>query len=433
MVLVLVTLLLALAPQDPATAKTQQLHAELARVIDLPTAAARVAAADELAAKKVASLAEWTAACASFGTFAKLDAGPSRHVVPLQVLDQVVDGEVFLYVPPSYDIAKPAPLLLWGHGAGGTGAREHLLWQAVADKIGMLVLAVTSVDAEPGYHFSPGERAAWLAALRWARRQANVDENAIFAGGWSQGGHQTWDLILRHPDVFAGALPVVGGPRLELGPKNNLRYLENAWHLPIRDLQGSKDDALLLDNLRMAFVRLKKFGAKDAQLIELADRGHDADLAAVDWPAFFALRRTPQPRRVVRVAAEPSETRAFWLEVTRWSQRASPGAIPEVVAGFDTMNEPEQRAHTLDRYADVTARLAVDDKGHGRFVATGKLVSAFTLLLTPAQLGKDGAVEVQLQNKPIRKKAVPEVVVLLREFVERFDRTFLPVARVQVP
>jgi pimeloyl-ACP methyl ester carboxylesterase len=426
--MLLLALVSMLAPQG-----ANPLHVELARAIDLPTADARRAAADELAKKPGVTLAEWTAACASFGTFAKLEPGPSHEQVPLQVLDQVVKADVYLYVPAGYDPAKPAPLLAWGHGAGGTGAREYLLWQTVADRVGMLVLALTSVEARPGYHFSPGERASTLAALRWARRRANLDENAIFVGGWSQGGHQAWDLALRHPDLWAGVIPVVGGPRLELGPKNNLRYLENAWALPIRDLQGAQDDALLLANLRLAFARLPKFGAKDAKLVEFADRGHDADLAAVDWNAFFALRRTPVPKRVVRIAAEPTETRAAWLEMTKWSQRATPGAIPEVAAGFDAMPEPQQRAHTLDRYADCTARLVVDDLGQGRFRADGKLVTAFALLLTTAQLGKDGAVEVRLQNKPVKKMAVPEAAVLLREFVERFDRTFLPVARITVP
>lgn len=433
--LLVAALLLALAPQDPA--KGKELHAELARAIDLPTADARRKAADELASKTRATLAEWTAACASFGTFDKLEPGPSRQDVKLQVLDQVVETEAFLFVPKGYSPDKPAPLLLWGHGAGGTGAREYLLWEKVADEVGMLVLAITSVDAEPGYHFSPGERAAALGALRWARRRANVDENATFVGGWSQGGHQAWDLALRHPDLFAGVLPVVGGPRMELGPKNNLRYIENVVHLPIRDLQGSQDDKYLLDNLHLAFARLAKLGAKDARLIEFADRGHDADLAAVDWPAFFALRRTPVPARVVRIATEPAENRAYWLEAGRWSQRASPDAVPEVAAGFDTMDEPRQRAHTLDRYAEYTARLVVEDKGKGKFVADGKLVTAFSLLLTTAQLGKgsggDGAVEIRLLNKPVKKKVVPDTAVLLREFVERFDRTFLPVARVTVP
>ncbi len=435
--MLLAVMLLALVPQDAAAAKTQQLHAELARAIDLPTAEARRQAADELAGRTGVTLAEWTAACASFGTFEALEPGPSRQNVKLQVLDQVVETEAFLFVPKGHDPKKPAPLLLWGHGAGGTGAREHLLWEKVADKIGLLVLAIDAVDAEPGYHFSPGERAAALSALRWARRRANVDENAIFVGGWSQGGHQAWDLALRHPDLFAGVLPVVGGPRMELGSKNNLRYIENVVHLPIRDLQGSQDDKYLLDNLHLAFARLQKLGAKDAKLIEFADRGHDADLTAVDWPAFFALRRTPVPARAVRIAAEPGETRAFWLEAGKWSRRASPDAVPEVAAGFDTMDERQQRSHTLDRYAEYTARLVVEDKGKGRFVADGKLVTAFSLLLTEKQLGKgsggDGAVEIRVQNKPVKKKATGEPAVLLREFVERFDRTFLPVARVTVP
>ncbi len=426
---ILFALVHGLAPQGPPV----DLRGELARVIDLPTAPQREQAVDALCKARPASLADWTAACASFGTFAALEPGPSRHDVQLPVLDQIEPTEVFLYVPKGYDPARPAPLLLWGHGAGGSGAREYLHWQSVADQIGMFVLAITATDAKPGYHFAPRERAAQLAALRWARRQVNVDENAIFVGGWSQGGHLTWDLILRHPDLFAGAVPVVGGPRLEIGAKNNLRYLENVAHLPIQDLQGSQDDELLLANLRLAFARLKKFGSKQATLLEFADRGHDADLAAVDWVTFFAQRRSPMPRRVVRIAAEPSENRAHWLEVTKCSQRAAPNAAPEVGAGFATMTEQNQRAHLLDRYGACTARLVVEDLGQGKFRAEGQLVTALSLLLTPAQLGKDGAVEVRLQNKPVKKKAAPAVAVLLREFVERFDRTFLPVARVTVP
>lgn len=429
-----VALLLVLAPQDPP-ADARDLQTGLARAIDLPTPAARAAAADELAKKPGVPLAAWTAACATFGTFARLEAGPSHQQVPLQVLDQAVKTDVYLYVPAGYDPQKPAPLLLWGHGAGGTGAREYLLWQDVADRAGLLVLAITSIEPAAGYHFSPRERGAALAALRWARRQANVDENAVFVGGWSQGGHQAWDLALRFPDLFAGALPIVGGPRLEPGPKNNLRYLENVGSLPIRDLQGSQDDPKLLANLHLAFSRLAKLGAKDCQLIEFPDRGHDADITAVDWTAFFATRRTAVPRRVARLAAEPTEGRASWLELVKWSAKATPAAVPEVPAGYDALDDARQRAMVLDRYGELTARVVAEDKGQGRFHADGRLVSAFAFLLTAAQLGKDGAVEIRLQgqSKAVKKKVPMETSVLLREFVERFDRTFLPVARVTVP
>lgn len=431
--IVALSLVVVFAPQDPP-ATAPDLPAELTRLVDLPTARARRDAADALAKRSLAPIDAWLAACSSFGTFAPMAAGPTRHDVPLRVLDQIEQTEVFLYVPVGCDSKKPAPLLLWGHGAGGTGAREYLSWQAVADRVGMFVLAITEFDREPGYHFSPRERAAQLAALRWARRQVNVDENAIFVGGWSRGGHLAWDLMLRHPDLFAGAVPVVGGPRLEIGRKNNLRYLENVAHLPILDLQGSLDDELLLANLRLAFARLHQFGSKQATLREFPDRGHDADLGVVDWPTFFGHRRQSRPPRAVRLAAEPDETRAFWLQVTGTSQRAAPDIAPDVrVANFDRLDPVRQREHLLDRYADYTARLSVEDKSQGRFVADGKWITSFALLLVPQQVGKDGSVEVRLQNKPVKKKVAPDLGVLLREFAERFDRTFLPVHRVQVP
>jgi protein tyrosine/serine phosphatase len=40
---------------------------------------------------------------------------------------------------------------------------------------------------ERGWASTPRERMNQLAALRWARRQANVDENAVFVGGCSRG------------------------------------------------------------------------------------------------------------------------------------------------------------------------------------------------------------------------------------------------------
>ena len=81
-----------------------------------------------------------------------------------------------------------------------------------------------------------------------------------------------------------------------------------------------------------------------------------------------------------------------------------------------------------------TARVQIEDKGKGRFVADGSGVTKFSLLLRQEQLGKDGKVEVRLKrSKPIRKVGRPSVRVLLQDFVERFDRTRLPVVRVDVP
>ncbi|MGK0156252.1 MAG: pimeloyl-ACP methyl ester carboxylesterase, partial [Neolewinella sp.] len=302
------------APQQPEANQPVGLEAALAAVVDLPDAKARAEGVEGLL-KKSDSLDKWLAVCANFGEFEQLEFGPMTETRKLVVLGEHEETDLHLYVPKSYNPTQPAPLLLWGHGAGGSGARQHQLWQDVAEQIGMLILAPTEPIAQ-GYSKQPRERASTLEALRWARRFANVDENAIFVGGWSRGGHLAWDLALRNPDLFAGMVVCVGGPLMNPPSANNLRYLENVAHLPIRDLQGSGDDPRLLMNLRLAFKNLKKLRAKDVELIEFADRGHDADLSVVDWPTFFAKRRDPWPKKVVRIAADLTETRASWIEIT---------------------------------------------------------------------------------------------------------------------
>lgn len=417
--------------QQPQTS-TQDLAGELARVIDLPTPAARAAAVPELLAI-TDELERWHEVCRAFGAFAALQPGLMSEKLDLQVLDQVERTDTFLYVPKGYDPTKPAPLLYFGHGSHGSGERQHELWRAVADQAGLLVLATTE-SVEGVYAKTPRERAAVLAALRWARRVANVDENAVFVGGWSRGGHLAWDLALRHPDLFAGVVPCVGGPRVELGPGGNIRYLENVTSLAIRDLQGSGDDPLLLRNLHIAFDKLKKWKAKDAELIEFEQLGHSADLSAVEWPAFFAKRREPWPKTVVRCAAVEGEARAAWLQITRFTRKVQEAAQPSVAASTWNRLDDEGRTRLLvDKMADVTARLEVKDRGNGKFVADGHGIAAFSLLLREDQLGKGGKVEVRVARKPVRKQVTPSAEVLLRDFVERFDRSRLPVARVDVP
>lgn len=426
------------APQQPeanqpsAAEELGDLEAALAAVVDLPDAKARAEGVKGLL-EKSDSLDKWLVVCADFGDFAQLEPGPMTETRKLVVLGEHEETDMHLYVPNSYDPTQPAPLLLWGHGAGGNGSRQHQLWQDVAEQVGMLILAPTEPIAQ-GYSKQPRERASTLEALRWARRFANVDENAIFVGGWSRGGHLAWDLALRHPDLFAGMVVCVGGPLMELGPTNNMRYLENVAHLPIRDLQGSGDDQRLLMNLRLAFKNLKRLRAKDAELIEFPDRGHDADLSVVDWPTFFAKRRDPWPKKAVRIAADPTETRASWVEITGMRKKVQVEAQPQVaVRRWQKMNEEAKRAYLLKALAKSTARVAVQRTGKGRFRADGFGITKFSLLLPADQLGKGGKVEVRLANKPIRKVVTPSAEVLLLDFVERFDRTRLPVVRVDLP
>jgi pimeloyl-ACP methyl ester carboxylesterase len=308
------------------------------------------------------------------------------------------------------------------------------MWRDVADELGMLVLAPTDTGENEGYRFSEEERQSALGALRWMRRRYNVDEDRILLTGISRGGHLAWDLALRHPDRFAALAPMIGGPRVQLRRgQNNMRYLENVAHLAIRDLQGAKDDPGLVTNLRMAFDRLGKLGARDAELIEFEELGHSFDLGAVDWPAFFsAARRVPAPPRVV-LSATRAPARAFGLEIARLDKGVDEEFTPKVdAATWGGLDEAGRREWLVDEAVRRTARAELRTMRPGQFVVTGDKVRAVRLLLTEEQVGEDGRVSVGFGKATVEKKLRPSVQLLLREFVERFDRKFLPVYELEV-
>lgn len=425
----LVALVLAFAQQ------ADDLAARLASVVDQPSAAARKAAAIELARSCGGKLDELFAAARNFGVFETRPGGSRVERAPLPVGGKTEETELHLCVPDGYDASVPAPLVLAFHGTGGGGAQMLALWSAVARESGVLVLAPSEAGANDGYHFSERERLAALAALRWMRRRFNVDENRIFATGVSRGGHLAWDLALRQPDLFAGIAPMIGGPRITIqNGQNNLRYVENVASLSIRDLQGAKDDPALVASVQLAFEKLKTLGARDAQLFLQPEHGHWFDLDAVDWKAWFAsARREPSPTRVVRSAAREDEGRAFWAEITAYSPSVDETFVPEVSElKWAGMSEDERRRQ-LAALADLrTARLEIRRDGPGRFSARSDKVKRFRVLLEAADLGAKGDFELSWNGDTTKKRLRPTANVLLAEFAERFDRTFLPVAELEI-
>jgi len=429
-----VTMLFALScPAQPASIAPAT---ELMAMVDLPTPSLRMQRAEQLAARADTDLDAWLAAARTFGTFTAVPAGEAHERVDLHVGDAVEATDLHTYVPRGYARDTPAPLVLVAHGTGGSGRGLAGLWRNVAESLGMLVLAPSEAGANAGYAFSDRERAAALAAIRWARRRFNIDENRVFATGISRGGHLAWDLALRFPDHFAGIVPMIGGPRLNPAQgQNNLRYLENVGSLSIRDLQGSKDDPRLVFNVRYAFAKLDQLGSRDARLVEFPELGHSFDLGAVDWNEFFGTaRRSPVPMRVVRAFARPGEGRAFWLDVEA-GDRAVTEDVPLQVTEAEwkrlEADDAAMRRFLDERTAPCTARAEATRLGGNRFEVNSARVKRLRLLLTADMFDPAQPVRLTWNGKPVTRTLRRSKAVLLREFAERFDRTFLPVAEVR--
>ncbi|MCB9914942.1 MAG: hypothetical protein H6828_07305 [Planctomycetes bacterium] len=409
--------------------------AELAALVRLETPAARAERARELAADASVDLEAWLAAMRDFGTFAAAEPGARVETVELRVGEARERTPLHLLVPEAYDPAHPAPLLLAFHGTGGDGAQMIDLWRGVAPALGVLVVAPSETGKNAGYEFSERERQAALAALRWARLEFNVDEERVFATGVSRGGHLAWDLALRHPGLLAGLAPMIGSPRVQhrLG-QNNLRYLENVVDLPIRDLQGADDDPGMVFNLRYAFDRLEALGASDARFFLQEGLGHSFRMSAVDWRAFFgAARRAPFPERVVRCVARPGEGRAAWVEVLETKKPVAEEFDVPLTARWKQATHDEQRVIIQEQADAHTARLEARFAGVGAAeVTTSRGIARFRLLL-PADAYEEGKpFTVVKDGKKVVRRPKADKALLLAEFAERFDRTFLPVAEVVV-
>ncbi|MFI5402356.1 MAG: hypothetical protein ACHQ1G_05415 [Planctomycetota bacterium] len=418
-----------------AAAATAQ-EAQLVAAVDLPAPAARRKAALELAKRTDIDLSALLAAMRNLKPLGPASPGTEETSVALTVDGVREQTRIAVHVPESYDPAKPAPLVLALHGAGGNGSDEIQLWRPVADALGMLVVAPTEAGENAGYAFTRREREAALEALRWARRRFNVDENRIHLTGVSRGGHMTWDIATRYPDLFATLSPMIGGPRLDTrGGQNNLRYLANVAHLPIRDLQGEGDDPRMLYSLRLAFERLKALGAPDAQLLTFEGLGHDFRFEAVEWGTFLGgARRDPCPKRVVRMCAELREGRASWVELKGTTKEIRDDFTPQVDPGrWEGMDDAARRRFIADAADKRTARLEAERKGLGEFVVKSEGVRAFRLLLAEEMFDPKVPVKVTWNGRTVVRKVAPSRETLLLDFVERFDRAFLPVAEVALP
>lgn len=443
----------ALVPaQEPSAPPPRaDLVAALAHLVDLPDPAARMTEAQRLAARRDASLDEWLLAAAALPPRLSADdplrqPGVHQQTTELFVANAMRPAEIVVRVPKPAHGAPPAgpmPLLLVGHGTGGSGDTAWQTWAALADRLGLL-LGCPTEPYEPyrtaGWAYQPDARQEVLQALRWLRRHYDVDENRVVLTGYSRGGHMTWDIATRYPDLFSGLIPACGAPRLGNAPhENNMRYLENVAALPIRDLQGLGDDAMMLANLRRAFDVLKLCGARDAVMVPFPDLGHDFRLDGVDWDAFFQHAVRTRPQRIVRLPAldeapiPPEGRRAAWIEVLTVDPKVHPKWPMQVSQSrWAQLDEQGKRDHVDSYLRDNTPRLEVQQDGPGRFVARGRGVRSFRLLLLPDMLTADGKVTVQWNNRTRTEKPTPSPRVLLAEFAERFDRSFLPVAEVIV-
>lgn len=143
-----------------------------------------------------------------------------------------------IYYPTDYRVSdKKYPLLFFLHGYGECGTDNTKQIRVLGGENALLdkvlaadncVIAAPQCPADPaGYNWVPinkkwnvGTRglsdkptvslAAATELLYSIIKSGRIDENRVYAAGISMGGLATWEIITRHPEIFAAAVPVCG-------------------------------------------------------------------------------------------------------------------------------------------------------------------------------------------------------------------------------
>ena len=162
-----------------------------------------------------------------------------------------------VWVPADYEARKPIPLFFTMHGAAGThlGLGE---WQN--GKIDVPAMAFSPLGrGELNFYIAEGELDI-LEAFADLKRHYAIDEDRVYVSGTSMGGFETYKLAVRHPDLFAAAVPLIGTSDSEEGlypsPLDQIQserllsnrmasgsreMLENVLDLPFRIFNGQID------------------------------------------------------------------------------------------------------------------------------------------------------------------------------------------------
>jgi pimeloyl-ACP methyl ester carboxylesterase len=151
-----------------------------------------------------------------------VDLGPGVHPEARQPLGQppTADPRVYgrvqpylVYVPTTYDPARPAPLSILLHGGGGNhnafrGAKEDELFGPVCEDRGSVCVSPLA-RGDGTWYVNEAELDVWEVWNRVAEAYA-IDGTRTVVAGHSMGGVGATRFATNYPDVFAGVGIVSG-------------------------------------------------------------------------------------------------------------------------------------------------------------------------------------------------------------------------------
>jgi predicted peptidase len=192
-------------------------------------------------------------------------------------------GLRYLWFEPGPSVARPAPLVLFLHGAGERGddltlLRRHGVPKLTAERTDWPFYAC-SPQCPPDSNWVR-EEDALLALLDRLLADHPLDPDRVYLTGLSMGGRGAWNLAAGHPERFAAVAPICGASE-----PHRLGALARQG-VPVWAFHGVDDDVVpVLETVRAA-AALEAAGGR-LRVTFYPATGHDAWTRTYDDPAFW--------------------------------------------------------------------------------------------------------------------------------------------------
>lgn len=192
--------------------------------------------------------------------------------------------------PAQYDTTENYPLVLFLHGAGERGSDNysqlkwgvsHLAEPKMREKYPAFIVApqvpegeywstLTAINDTTSYNQPMSEEPntpmkLTIQLLEKLQKEFSIDQNRLYVTGISMGGFGTFDLIQRHANKFAAAVPICGG--------GDLTRAFMLTDIPIWVFHGTKDQVVDPEFSRSMVEAIRIAGGSPGYT-EYPDEGH---------------------------------------------------------------------------------------------------------------------------------------------------------------
>jgi hypothetical protein len=336
--------------------------------------------------------------------------------------------EYELTLPPEYTHNRPYPVLLaLPHAGEKPGAMTKRLAAMAAEHGYILASVEWGGRGALRWGFTPDEHDPVLDTLRDLRRRFQIDSDKVFLTGLGEGAKGAYDVGLSHPDLFAGVLPVGGGP--VFFPR---RYWSNAMYLPIYAVNGTR---IVGENAKAMREQFDRWVTRGFPAIWVEYKGRGQEWLPGELPMMFDWMR--------------AQARAFPMD-----RLGIDGAGGPFGAEFCTMRADDNRWYWVSTSAVHKSCLMPRDKFLNS-IEPAKMTASVSTEGNAVQIRSAGLNNVSLWigrnaqgkylldlDRPItvrhgitfvwrEKKLPPSLEVLMKDLFERGDRKHLFVAQLK--